>query len=80
MTLVEMHEHALTQRVLAQRRICPHVVVANSRSCLTEAQASATASAQGWKISVAPELMLPSRITALGQANFIGRVCTGASL
>jgi len=42
-------------------------------------QSSATASAQGWKISVAPLLVEPSRSTTLGQANFIGKVCTRAS-
>ena len=45
----------------------------------TSLHGSATASAQGWKISVAPLLVAPSRSTTLGQANFIGRVCTRAS-
>jgi len=40
---------------------------------------SATASPQGWAISLAPLLVAPSRSTTLGQANFIGNVCTRAS-
>ena len=40
---------------------------------------SATASLHGWNASVAPLLVLPSRSTTLGQANFIGRVWMRAS-
>ena len=40
---------------------------------------SATASLHGWNTSVAPLLVSPSRSTTLGQANFIGQVCTRAS-
>ena len=40
---------------------------------------SATASPHGCALSVAPLLVSPSRITTLGQANFIGKVCTRAS-
>ena len=43
------------------------------------AHPSATASLHGWNTSVAPLLVLPSRRTMLGQANFIGRVWIRAS-
>jgi hypothetical protein len=41
--------------------------------------ACATASPQGWDISVAPLLVPASRSTTLAQANFVGKVCTRAS-
>ncbi len=75
MTLAEMRNHASAQRTLAPSRIDPCVVVA----CLADAQLSTTASAHGWKISTAPKFVSPSRITTLGQANFIGSDCTSAS-
>ncbi len=40
---------------------------------------SATASPPGWKISVAPKLVPPSRSTTLGQANLSGIFYTRAS-
>src|SRR4051794_9250653 len=72
-------DHELRSALLTSRKLSLSGIVLPSRLRAASVHAPPTASAQGWKISVAPLLLAPSRSTALGQANFIGRVCTRAS-
>src|ERR1700733_13999816 len=64
---------ALPQELAATFFAPPIIPVTRTNGALAH-QPSATASPHGWNISVAPLLVLPSRSTTLGQANFIGRV------
>ena len=75
---------AVSRAMARIRRLHGHCWYVAPRSMVSAwtlkiAYPSATASPQGWAISVAPLLVSPWRSTTLGQANFIGNVCTRAS-